>query len=128
MIYVNDIYRCSQIFDFYRFANDTNLLYSDKDLKDLETVVNEELIKVGDCSDANKLSLNTGKSNFAIFHRYQHKPDCKIQLKINNNDLKNSVPREQKTFVKYLGIRMDGRTDKEDFSEIFLSSVLFDSD
>ena len=36
-VYVNDIYRCSQIFDFYLFADDTNLLYSNKDL---ETVVN----------------------------------------------------------------------------------------
>ena len=62
--------------------------------------------------DANKLSLNTSKSNFAISHPYQHKPDCKIQLKIYNNDLKNSVPLEQKTFVKDLRIRMDGWTDE----------------
>ena len=107
LIYVNDIYRCSQIFDFYLFADDTNLLYSNKDLKDLETVVNEELIKVGDWLDANKLSLNTSKSNFVIFHPYQHKPDCTIQLEIYNNDLKESVPLEQKTFVKYLGILID---------------------
>ena len=76
----------------------------------LETVVNEELIKIGDWLDANKLSLNTSKSNIAIFNPYQHKPDCKIQLKIFNNDLKNSVPLEQEIFVKYLGIPMDGRT------------------
>ncbi|KAK2556625.1 putative RNA-directed DNA polymerase from transposon X-element [Acropora cervicornis] len=107
LIYVNDIYRCSQIFDFYLFADDTNLLYSNKDLKDLETVVNAELIKVGDWLDANKLSLNTSKSNFVIFHPYQHKPDCTIQLEIYNNDLKESVPLEQKTFVKYLGILID---------------------
>ena len=75
LIYVNDISRCSQIFDFYLFADDTNLLYSNKDLRDLETVVNDELIKVGDWLDAKKLSLNTGKSNFVIFHPYQHKPD-----------------------------------------------------
>ena len=48
LIYVNDVYQCSQIFDFYLFADDTNLLYSNKDLKDLETIVNKELIKVGD--------------------------------------------------------------------------------
>ena len=107
LIYVNDIYRCSQIFDFYLFAVDTNLLYSNKDLKYLETVVNEELIKVGDWLDANKLSLNTSKSNFVIFHPYQHKPDCTIQLEIYNNDFKKSVPLEQKTFVKYLGILID---------------------
>ena len=109
LIYVNDIYRCSQIFDFYLFGDDINL-YSDKDLKDLETVVNEELIKVGDWLDANKLSLNTSKSNFAIFHPYQNKPDCKIQLKIYNKGLKNSVPLEQKTFVKYLGIGVVAKT------------------
>ena len=62
------------------------------------------------CLDANKLSLNTGKSNFAIFHPYQRKPYCKIPLKIYNDDLKNGVPLEQETFVKYLGIPMDGRT------------------
>ena len=123
MIYVNDIYRCSQIFDFYLFADDTNLLYSDKDLKDLETVVNEELIKVGDWLDANKLSLNTSKSNFAIFHPYQHKPDCKIQLKIYNNDLKNSVPLEQKTFVKYLGILIDNNHLAPVFTKIFNCSL-----
>ena len=54
--------------------------------------------------DANKLSFNTCKSNFVIFHPYQHKPDCTIQLKIYNND---NVPLEQKTFVKYLGILID---------------------
>lgn len=57
LIYVNDIYRCSQIFEFYLFADDTNLLYSNKDLNDLEKVVNDELAKVGDWLDANKLSL-----------------------------------------------------------------------
>ena len=107
LIYVNHIYRCSQILDFYLFADDTNLLYSNKDLKDLETVVNEELIKVGVWLDANKLSLNTSKSNFVIFHPYHLKPDCKIQLEIYNNDLKESLPLEQKTFVKYLGILID---------------------
>ena len=53
------------------------------------------------------LTLNTSKSNFVIFHPYQHKPDCTIQLEIYNNDLKESVPLEQKTFVKYLGILID---------------------
>ena len=46
----------------------------------------------------------------AIFHAYQHKPDCKIQLKIYNKGLKNSVPLEQKNFVKYLGIGVVAET------------------
>lgn len=87
-IYVNDIYCCSQIFQFYLFADDTNLLYLNKDLKDLEKVVNDELAKVGDWLDANKRSLNTSRSNFVISHPYQHNPDCIIPLEIYNNDFK----------------------------------------
>ena len=70
-------------------------------------VVNDELAKVGDWLDANKLSLNTSKSNFVIFHPYQRKLDYIVHLKIYNNDLKKSVSLEQKTFVKYLGILID---------------------
>ena len=33
LIYVNDMYRSSQILDFYLFADDANLLYAEKDLK-----------------------------------------------------------------------------------------------
>ena len=44
-LYVNDIHRCSNKFRFYLFADDTNILYADKKLKDLETIVNTELQK-----------------------------------------------------------------------------------
>ena len=42
-----------------------------KNLKSLETIVNEELIKLNDWLISNKLSLNIKKSNFVIFHTYQ---------------------------------------------------------
>ncbi|CAB4000957.1 Hypothetical predicted protein [Paramuricea clavata] len=45
LIYINDICESSEIFKFFLFADDTNLLYADKDLKMLETVVNAELKK-----------------------------------------------------------------------------------
>ena len=54
-----------------------------------------------------RICLNTSKSNFVIFHPYQHKPDCAIQLEIYNNDLKKIVPLEQKKNVKYIGILID---------------------
>ena len=56
---------------FYLFADDTNLLYADKNLTSLETVVNEELRNIGNwLYMANKLSLNVKKSNFVIFRPY----------------------------------------------------------
>ena len=46
LIYVNDMHRSSKKFDFYLFADDTNLLYAEKDLNKLEVVANEELLKL----------------------------------------------------------------------------------
>jgi hypothetical protein len=40
------------------FAGDTNLLYSDKNPKTLESIVNTELAKVYDWLQANKLTMN----------------------------------------------------------------------
>ena len=56
LIYVNDMYRSSQKLDFYLFADDTNLLYAEKDLKKLEIVVNEELLNLSEWLNSNKLS------------------------------------------------------------------------
>jgi len=38
LIYINDICNSSKKLSFYLFADDTNLLYADKDLKTLESV------------------------------------------------------------------------------------------
>ena len=46
LLYVNDIHRCSNKLRFYLFAYDTNILYADKNLRDLETIVNIELQNV----------------------------------------------------------------------------------
>ena len=46
LIYVNDMHRSSKKFDFYLFADDTNLLYAEKDPNKLEVVVNAELLKL----------------------------------------------------------------------------------
>ena len=67
LIYINDIYNSSKKHSFYLFADDTNLLYADKDLNLLESVTNIELQKVCDWLNANKLTINAKKPNFVIF-------------------------------------------------------------
>ena len=64
------------------FADDTNHLFADKDLKNLESTVNKELAKVLHWLPPNKLSLNIKKSNFVIFHPYQKQVNYKVKLKI----------------------------------------------
>ena len=58
LLYINDIHSCSDKLIFYLFADDTNILYADKDLKSLELVVNTELQKLYDWLTSNKLTLN----------------------------------------------------------------------
>ena len=58
LLYINDIYNSSEKFSFYLFADDTNLLYADKNLRSLETVENEALRNIGNWLMVNKLSLN----------------------------------------------------------------------
>ena len=76
LLYINDIYNYSDKVSFYLFAHDTNLLYADKNLRSLETVVNEELRNIGNWLMVNKLS------HFAIFRPYQKRIDYEVNIKI----------------------------------------------
>ena len=95
------------IVPLYLFADDTNSLYAEKDLNELEVVVNEELLKLCEWLNSNKLSLKVSKSNFVIFHPHQRELNREVNLKIldNNSEL---VSLERKTYVKYLGVLIDG--------------------
>ena len=43
LLYINDIYVSFDKLNFYLFADDTNILYANKNLKSLEQIVNQEL-------------------------------------------------------------------------------------
>ena len=107
ILYINDIYKASKKLKSYLFADDTNLLYADKNLKSLETIVNKELSHIQDWLNANKLSLNIKKSNFVIFHPHQKKLNYKVNLKIFDNNSNSFISLEQKEYVKYLGVLLD---------------------
>ena len=49
------------------FADDTNLLYTDKNIYTVEDTVNVELMKVYERLTSNKLTLNVKNSDFTIF-------------------------------------------------------------
>ena len=109
LLYINDIYNSSKKLSFHLFADDTNLLYADKNLKSLETVVNEELRNIGNWLMANKLSLNVKKSNFVIFRPYQKRIDYEVDIKIFDYSANCLVSLERKVTVKYLGVLIDSK-------------------
>ena len=83
------------------------MLFAEKSLKSLETVVNKELECVCDWLLANKLTLNIKKSNYVIFHPHQKKSGIDINLKVFDNEHKTLKNLERKNFVKYLGVLID---------------------
>ena len=107
LIYVNDICNSCNELKFYLFADDTNLLYADKNLKSLESKVNNELSKVYTWLTANKLSLNIKKYNFVIFRPRQKKLPYQVNLKVFDHLSNSYVSLECKNYVKYLGVLID---------------------
>ena len=107
LIYVNDIYKASNKLEFFLFVDDTNLLYANKNLRSLETVMNDELVKIVDWLTANKLSLNVKKTNYIIFHPYQKRLNYDVNIKILDSRVNKYFNLERKEYVKYLGVMID---------------------
>ena len=101
LLYINDITESSKILQFYLFADDTTIFYSDKTNPETEALLNTELSKVSDWLAANKLSLNVGKSNFLHFHHGNTKH--LINIKIDDTSV------EEKESTKYLGVILDNQ-------------------
>ena len=56
---------------------------------------------------ANKLSLNTKKSNFVIFRPYQKRMNLDVTIKLFDHDKNSLILLERKDYVKYLGVLID---------------------
>ena len=83
------------------FADDTNLLYSHKNIKILFKYANDELEKNPQWFKVNLLSLNVGKTKFTLFLKPRDKDNLPLQLpnlKINNQKVKRSLS------IKFLGV------------------------
>ena len=70
LLYINDIASVANLLSIL-FADDTTLFYSSKSLQERATVVNNELRKLIEWLNANRLSLNIDKTNLMIF-----RPKC----------------------------------------------------
>ena len=107
LLYVNDIYSSSNKLNFYLFADDTNILYSHKNLKSLENVMNFELNNVFQWLTSHKLTLNLNKSNFVIFRPYQKRLPFVPNICILDHQTNTLTYLECKECVKYLGVLID---------------------
>ena len=84
ILYMNDICSVSKLLFTLLYADDTCVMLSGKDLNDLIAVLNVELILLSDWLKSNKLSLNTQKTFFMVYHRARLKSANCNDLVIDN--------------------------------------------
>jgi retron-type reverse transcriptase len=102
IIFINDIVHCSTELRFIVYADDTNVFMSSQDMESLMHRVNVELEKVRLWFISNRLTLNSGKSQFMLFHRKRRTvPDRVIPVNIGGV----VIERVQQT--KFLGVQID---------------------
>ena len=76
-------------------------------MKTLEGKVNAELRKLCDLLIANKLTVNTRKSNFVLFHPHQKRATYFPKLYIFDSQKNGNVTFESKDYVAYIGGLLD---------------------
>ncbi len=103
LLYINDMRVAVKHSIIHHFADDTNLLCSDKDPYILRTKMNEDLRLIFQWLCANRLSLNVSKTEFLIFKPPKKCLPHRITLKLNGITLDESKK------IKYLGTIMDDR-------------------
>ena len=95
------------MFNFYLFADDTSMLYANKNFRELENKVNIERGNLCDWLKANKLSLNIKNSNFVIFQSRQKSLPLIPCIGVLDYETNSHKPLEMKEYVKYLGVYID---------------------
>ena len=101
ILYINDLRFCLRYSTASHFADDTCLTYACNKLKTLETNLNYDLNNFKKWLDANRLSLNIGKTKLLLFHSKNDKLSKNISIKIKGKII------EPSKCIKYLGIYID---------------------
>ena len=101
LIYMNDIFKASSMFNFILYADDSTLQSTlEAFCHHTHLDINTELEKISNWLLANKLSLNVSKSKYMVFATEKKKVKA-MHIKINNVELE-----EVKTF-NFLGLTID---------------------
>ena len=116
IIYINDISQSSEMFNFITYADDTNLSSTLNNLKNTENIdagslINDELGKINERLEINKLSLNINKSRYMLFHMPNKQVNAPM-LQISNTNI-----TKVNEFI-FLGLTLDTNLKWRKHSEI----------
>ena len=103
IIYVNDMHSAVKTSIMHHFADDTNLLFSNKNQNEIVKLLNRDLELLYQWLCANRLSLNVLKTEFIVFRPPKKTLDNRIVLRLNGTKIYESNK------IKYLGLILDSR-------------------
>ena len=98
LVYINNIIKSSRLLRFTLYADDTSVCLSGYDLNILINALSRELKLIYKLFTANKLTLNSIKSTFMIFHCWQRH----FSTDINGVMINESIVKRVIT-MKFLG-------------------------
>ena len=101
--YMNDIFNASHLLYNILYADDTCIYLSGKDLHSLICTMNTEVNRIVVWLKSNKLTLNTSKTFYMVFHRGRRKLHGNFDLCIDNVKIKETLT------MKYLGVIIDSK-------------------
>ena len=101
LIYINDLHNVVPYSDIYHFTDVTNLLYSSKSLKDINKKVNFELKNIVHWLIANRIYLNTSKTDLILFRSKRKQITKHLNFRISGQKIKIACK------TKYLGLLLD---------------------
>ena len=102
LLYVNDIYNVSSVLFTLLFADDTNVFVQGKNIVDLVRTMNEELSKLSDWMDVNKLSLNVKKTKCMVF-------SLRKSYSVSDDVILKGEGIEQVSTFRFLGVIIDNK-------------------
>ena len=101
ILYINDMQNALVYSGSFIFADDTALVYSNRDLKNVRKRVNIDLKLLAHWLNANKIALNVSKTEVLLFRPPRKKINYDLKIKLCGKRLYWSKQ------VKYLGIILD---------------------
>ena len=101
IIFINDLNNSVKNSKVHHYADDTNLLLTEKSLKKINKQVNQDLALICRWLRANKISLNTSKTEIIIFRPKQKQITKHLNFRISGHKI-NTCSK-----VRYLGIILE---------------------
>ena len=102
---INDFPNASKVFNFLMYADDTTLYCCLEDIKsdNKEQMLNNELQRVSEWLNVNKLSLNVRKTKYMIFRKYKNNGIGELNLRISNDNI------EHVNEFNFLGLHLNSK-------------------